>query len=194
VAEFTLLFFKDTVKPSRYSFISILISILIWGYAYPFPADVTPLNDASYFKTVNSMLAKAQKSIYVIMYRATYYEKYPDSPSNKLIISLIAAKKRGVDVSVILDKPYKNEKTDNKTNEKIASILSSGGVKVYFDSEEITTHSKLIIIDNRYVIIGSTNWSYHALSKNNETNVLIDSEQLAKEYIKYFEELASLCK
>ena len=128
------------------------------------------------------------------MYSAMWYDEYPDSPSNELINSLIAAKKRGVDINVILDKPYKNKKTDNRANEKTATILSRGGVKVYFDSENITTHSKLIIIDGRYVVIGSTNWSYYALSKNNETNVLIDSEQIAKEYIKYFEELVPLCK
>ena len=81
-----------------------------------------------------------------------------------------------------------------RMNEKVKNILTRNGIKVYLDSENVTTHSKLIVVDGRYSIVGSTNWSYYALSKNNETNVLIDSEEVAKEYIKYFEELAVLCK
>lgn len=182
------------MKSFKYLFF-ILISISICSSVYPFPADVTPLNDAGYFKTVYSLFAKAKSSIYVIMYQARWYDEYSDSLSNKLINSLITAKKRGVNVRVILDKPYKDEKSDSKeVNEKVRNVLSKNGIKVYFDSEKVTTHSKIIIVDGRYSIVGSTNWSYYALSKNNETNVLIDSEQVAKEYIKYFEELATLCK
>jgi len=173
-------------------YVSLLVLICLSISCYPFPADVTPLNDASYFKTVYSLISRAQKSVYVVMYSIKWYDRYPDSQSNKLINSLISAKKRGVDVRAILDRPF--DEKENKENEKVADMLSRSGIKVYLDSEKITTHSKLVIVDTRYVVIGSTNWSYHALTDNNETNVLIDSEQVAKEYVKYFEELASLCK
>lgn len=182
------------MKITKYILISISILILICQSVYPFSADVTSLNDANYFKTLHSLFLKAQKSIYIIMYRAIWYDKYPDSFSNKLIDSLIKARKRGVDVRVILDRPFEDKRDDGKENEKVGSMLSNNDIKVYFDSKEITTHSKLIIIDERFVIVGSTNWSYSAISKNNETNALIDSKEVAKEYIKYFEELAALCK
>ena len=180
------------MKSAKYFFIVLLI--LICSRVYPFPAEVTPLNDGNYFKTVHSMLAKAKKSIYVIMYSATYYEKYPDSLSNRLINNLISAKKRGLEVKAILDQAEDNKTSGSAENKKVADMLSRAGVNTYLDEKEITTHSKLVIIDGRYVIIGSANWSYYALSKNNETNVLINSEQVAKEYIKYFEEIAALCK
>ena len=174
---------------------TILVSILICSSCYSFPADVTPINDTNYFKTVYSLISKAEKSVYVIMYHAIYYDKYSDSFSNKLLKSLIAAKKRGVEVEIILDRMKDTEAKKGKfsDNERMAKMLSAEGIKVYMDDKNVTTHSKLLIIDSRYVVIGSTNWTYEALSKNNETNALIDSEQAAKEYISYFNQLAAFC-
>ncbi|MBU0534282.1 MAG: hypothetical protein KJ887_05765 [Candidatus Omnitrophica bacterium] len=40
-------------------------------------------------------------------------------------------------------------------------------------------------MDSRYTIIGSHNWTYSGLSKNNELSVLINSNELAKETERY---------
>jgi phosphatidylserine/phosphatidylglycerophosphate/cardiolipin synthase-like enzyme len=178
-----------------YILASISISILICVSCHSFPADIKPVNDSAYFKTVYSLISNAQKSVYVIMYHTIYYEKYPDSLSNRLVKSLVAARKRGVDVRVIMDRMGKERKTQGSPdNEDIAKMLSAGGVKVYMDDEKVTTHSKLLVVDSRFTVVGSTNWSYQALNQNNETNALIDSEQVAKEYIKYFDDIVTLCK
>jgi cardiolipin synthase len=47
----------------------------------------------------------------------------------------------------------------------------------------------MIVIDRRYVVVGSANWSYSAMEKNNEASVIIDSPKLAEVYIKYFEDI-----
>jgi phosphatidylserine/phosphatidylglycerophosphate/cardiolipin synthase-like enzyme len=54
-------------------------------------------------------------------------------------------------------------------------------VKVYFDSPEKTTHTKLIVIDQRLVLLGSHNLTQSALKYNNEISVLINRPELARE-------------
>jgi len=66
-------------------------------------------------------------------------------------------------------------------------MLEKAGVLVYNDPLNITTHSKLIIIDNYITVIGSTNWSYSALMKNNESSVIISSSEVAEHYEEYFD-------
>jgi len=65
-------------------------------------------------------------------------------------------------------------------------------VKVYFDPPDVTSHDKMIIVDGKLSIVGSTNWSYYALERNNEASVLIHSEEVADYFIKYFEKVKEL--
>jgi len=122
------------------------------------------------------------------MFEACYYEKYPDSPSNILIRDLINAHQRGIKVEVILEKG--NPKWDvTKKNEKVGHILSKGGVSVIYDFPFTSTHSKMLIIDSKISIVGSTNWVYYSLTQNNEVSVIIKSEEVAKELQDYFRKI-----
>lgn len=114
-----------------------------------------------------------------------YYKNYPDSPTNLLIESLINACRRGVDVHVLLE-ISDFEKKLAVQNMEVGTLLKRHGVKVYYDPLHITTHDKLIIIDDNITIIGSTNWTYHALAKNNESSLLIKSAELANYFKDYF--------
>jgi phosphatidylserine/phosphatidylglycerophosphate/cardiolipin synthase-like enzyme len=167
----------------------IFSSFLSFQQALPAPAsNVEIIPSEEYFDKVHSLLKEASKSIFVVMYIFTYYKDYPNSPSNVLMQDLIKAKERGVDVKVLLDISDGNEE-NTKENRNTGRILSKNGVKVYYDTIEKTTHSKIVVIDSKYSVIGSHNWTYYGLSKNNETSILIDSEELAKEVEKYIMEL-----
>ena len=166
-------------------FTFLLLFLLKADFCFSFSADVKPICNRKYFSQVRSLISEAEQSIYIILYIARYYQEYPDSSSNRLIRELISAAKRGVDVQVILDQSDWNEK-NTAENKATARILSEGGVRVWLDDFKKTSHNKLIIIDGRYVVIGSTNWSYYALDKNNESSVLIDSPEVADVFKKYF--------
>ncbi|OQX53927.1 MAG: hypothetical protein B5M48_02060 [Candidatus Omnitrophica bacterium 4484_213] len=169
-------------------FTFLLLFLLKADFCFSFSADVKPICNRKYFSQVRSLISEAEQSIYIILYIARYYQKYPDSSSNRLIRELISAAKRGVDVQVILDRSNWNEK-NTAENKATARIFSEGGVRVWLDDFKKTSHNKLIIIDGRYVVIGSTNWSYYALDKNNESSVLIDSPEVADVFKKYFAEV-----
>lgn len=155
---------------------------------YSLPAkDIEFLEGKDYFPRVKQLLERAESSIYVVMYEMRYYHEYPLSPSNQLIQELIKAVKRGVNVMVILDISSHNEK-NTKRNREAGKILRKNGVMVRYDSLDIITHTKLLLIDNKYCIVGSHNWTYFGLSKNNEVSVMVESPSLGKEIIEWIKE------
>ena len=147
--------------------------------------DVQLVTDAQYFQVAKKVIQEAKTSIQVMMFEMGYYDRYPNTPSNLLINELIDAKKRGVKVEVILEVKEGRDRTAER-NRDTGKILSSGGVEVIYDSLFKTTHAKLMVVDGRFALLGSTNWTHYALTNNNEVSVLIRSKELAKELIDYF--------
>ncbi len=181
------------MKAKRYILIAILIFSLSLQIALALPAkDVKPIPNRLYYPAVHELLKQAEKSIYIVMFEMFYYRKYPESLENQLVHDLIDAQKKGVNVEVILEQGTFGRITRRNKREG-GFMLSQAGIKVYFDSRSKTTHNKLIIVDERYTVIGSTNWSYHGLEKNNEASVLIDSIPLAKFFLEEFNRIKSEC-
>lgn len=181
-------------KKSTIQNITIIILLLISSRIYAPPAeDVDVINNRDYFPKVHELFQNAKKSIYVIMFSAFYYDAYPSSPSNILLGDLADAKKKGLDVRIILEQEepsslglFQKKKIQPKQHERVVRFLKQNNITYTLDRVDVTTHSKLIIVDETYTIIGSSNWSYSALAKNNETAVIIKSPEIAKSYINYF--------
>lgn len=96
--------------------------------------------------------------------------------------ALASAVKRGVRVRVLLEPRI-------DSNYATAEFLAASGIQVRWASKEYTnTHSKTAVIDGRRVLVGSTNWSGQAMRSNRESSVLIESESLAGEFERVFEE------
>jgi len=150
--------------------------------------DVQLVTDAQYFQVAKKMIQEAKSSIQVMMFEMGYYDKYPNTPSNLLIKELIDAKKRGVKVEVILEVKEGRDRTTER-NRHTGKILSNGGVEVIYDSLFKTTHAKWMVVDGQLALVGSTNWTYYALTNNNEVSVLIRSKELAKALVDYFNQV-----
>jgi len=181
------------MKVKRYILIVTLIFFFSLQIVFALPAkDVQPIPNRLYYPAVHKLLSEAKRSIYIVMFEMFYYRKYPESLENQLVQDLIDAHKKGVNVEVILEQGAFGKITRRNRSEG-GFMLYQDGVKVYFDSRSKTTHNKLIIVDERYTVIGSTNWSYYALEKNNEASVLIDSIPLAKFFLEEFSRIKSEC-
>ena len=148
-------------------------------------SDVQIITNRDYFPAVYKLFNDAEESIYISMFTARIYPDYPDDVNWKLLDAVIEAKVRGVDVKVILDASSWNRDNTMK-NKQMADALKERGIEVFYDPLDVTSHSKLLIVDHRFTVIGSTNWSYYALEKNNEASVIIDSKPVAEEFEKYF--------
>lgn len=118
-------------------------------------------------------LAKAKKSVQVQAYSFTNAE---------IAKALSEAKKRGVDVRVILDKSQETEQYSS------ATFLANAGIPVHIDREFQIAHNKIMIIDGIDVITGSFNFTKAAENANAENCLVIHgNKQLADLYIKNWE-------
>ena len=179
---------EENIPPLVALAIFCLFSVQSLSWSLP-AKDVMPIPAREYFAQVHPLLQQAQKSIRLIIYEIRYYPRFKNSSTNQLIQSLIDAHQRGVSVEVIVEESSEHARDNAAENREAVALLEKVGISVYFDSPATTTHDKVLVIDERYVVIGSTNWSYHALEKNNESSVLIDSPELARYYVEYFERL-----
>lgn len=151
------------------------------------PGEIELLADSKYFTALHRAIKEAERRIDIIM----YLFKATDFPQNRAAIirdELIGAAARGVRVKIILEKSNYNEEL-NLDNQEAAQKMAAHGILVRFDSPETTTHTKAVIIDGRYVFLGSHNLTHSALERNHEVSLLLDSRTLADELLKYMEQL-----
>lgn len=150
-------------------------------------AKVTLLRNQEYSAALIQSLRTAQSSI-VLSY---YLFKVSDIRGNlpgKVAEELVAARRRGVDVTVYLERRRGKDPLMGD-NRRTAALLHRSGVRVLFDSPDVTTHTKAAVIDRRLVFLGSHNLTQGALRRNNELSVLIDSPDLAAEVLSYLDRL-----
>jgi phosphatidylserine/phosphatidylglycerophosphate/cardiolipin synthase-like enzyme len=95
--------------------------------------------------------------------------------------ALVDAKRRGIDVSVILDKSQKGAHYSS------ADFLVHSSVPVWIDDKHAIAHNKIMIIDGRKVITGSFNFTKAAEEKNAENLLVIKNPRLAKEFTQNWE-------
>jgi len=153
---------------------------------------VEDLSNETYYPAVITLLGEAKEEIDILMYMIVLPDLERESPVKMLLDALINAHRRGVKVRVILE--YRTSKDFDETGENYLAYkyLKRGGINVKFDNASICTHNKVIVIDSKIVIVGSTNWSERALRRSNETNVLIESPQLALKILKRIESVKLL--
>jgi phosphatidylserine/phosphatidylglycerophosphate/cardiolipin synthase-like enzyme len=97
--------------------------------------------------------------------------------------AVVAAHRRGVRVTVVLDKSQKMQKYSS------ADFLARAGVPTYIDAEHAIAHNKVMIIDNETLITGSFNFTRAAEEKNAENLLVLKGNRpLAKRYVRNFEE------
>lgn len=153
-----------------------------------YQGKVTLLQDHKYYEALLSGIRKANKSITGCFFIFKVSEKRNDLPM-VIIRELIAAHKRGVTVFLELEQASPGKGNVHEQNRKAATLLSEAGIKVRFDAPKTTTHVKAMVIDNRYVYIGSHNLTQSALKYNNELSIMVASPELAAEITAYLQNL-----
>jgi len=149
---------------------------------------VKPINNRDYVPELVKVIDGAEYFVHAVIYQVGHYPDYPDGVNTDLQNALIRASGRGVDVDIVVDQSSWNPSMSVK-NEEYAVYMRGFGIKVHFDPADINTHTKVVVIDSLYTVVGSTNWSFYALAKNNECASLIKSKALAAVYEKEFKKL-----
>lgn len=147
------------------------------------PGQIIMLADEEYYPALAGFLQYAARRVDISMFlfKTTRSKK---NRANKLVKDLIAARKRGVAVRVLLENSGYDEQV-NKENKRTARKLQRAGITVRFDSRQTTTHTKIVVIDERFCFVGSHNFTGSALYYNHEMSLLVDSPVLATDLIRY---------
>lgn len=164
----------------------LVLSVLLWAVnpapALCAPAEATVLADAAYQGTLKEKIRGAKRRIICAFYLFKATERRGNAPA-LLAADLADAKRRGVEVKVILE----GDDEVGRENRAVAGYLARKGVQVVFPRGRRTTHAKAVVIDDRFVLIGSHNLSHAALKKNRELSVLLESPELALQVTRYLE-------
>lgn len=106
--------------------------------------------------------------------------------TNPLIFNaLLRARKRGVDVHLLIN----NDSINNRTNGLPFNKLIQEEAKIYIAETPDLIHNKFCIVDNKIVIDGSYNWTVLAETNNDENIVVIENGNVIKSFISAFNSL-----
>lgn len=145
-----------------------------------YTATVTDISDRAYEPAVTKLITEAKHSITISMY-AVSLGAPGNNPAKILLGNLLNAVRRGVSVTLYLNTHFReSEKArQNLIANPFLKQLQDAGSVVHIVPSGRKLHDKLIIVDSRYVVEGSSNWSIAALRDNFESDTLIDSPGLA---------------
>lgn len=121
--------------------------------------------------TILPLIRNSKNYIYIPAFLISHKE---------MVSELIQAKNRGVDVRIITDALNASAKY-SKVRE-----LRAAGMPVKIENYAGKMHSKTMIIDDRYLVLGSMNFSKSGESKNDENLIVIDNKEAAIFYKKFF--------
>lgn len=144
------------------------------------PAQVADASDRAYEPTAIWLIDRAKRSVILSMYLIVEVDD-DRHPVNFLLNDLLEALHRGVTVEIYLNTKFKESKPSRVLEQPFLSRLKTAGAKVIGVTPNKRLHDKLLIVDERYILEGSTNWSVEALRNNWESNTLIDSPTLARQ-------------
>jgi len=174
--------------------LTLLALILSWGAPLslhagdPVLARTALLKNSEYCESLLQGIREARSSVIGSFYLFRITGSRDNLP-RRIADELARAARRGVAVTVILERGPDGGDRLNIDNRETAAYLSEAGVRVRFDSPDVVTHAKVVVIDGRFVYLGSHNLTQSALRHNNELSVRIDSPGMAAEVVAYLQRL-----
>ncbi|HGT6054034.1 TPA: phospholipase D family protein [Escherichia coli] len=129
-------------------------------------------------QVVLNTINQSQKSVRLMAYSFT---------SPEVVRALINARKRGVDVRVVIDE--KGNTCDKcKASKAAMNLLVNADIPLRTVSKYKIMHDKVIITDGANVETGSYNFSAAANKSNSENAILIqDVPELAQQYLQHWQ-------
>lgn len=125
-------------------------------------------------KIVRDMIRNAKKSIQIAMFYFT---------DDLIMAELAAAHARGVQIDAVWDfrgwERFEDSEIDDALHLGIGIVDALPGL----------VHHKFVVIDDKIVITGSTNWSDSGFFSNDENLLVLDSPELAAKFSQHFERL-----
>lgn len=133
---------------------------------------------ANIMEVIFTAITTAEKYVYI---STPYF-----IPNDEIIMALTAAAKSGVKVKLIIPRGSDSWAAKYATYSFI-DLLLKAGVEVYFYTRGFI-HAKVMIVDDIFTTIGTSNMDYRSFNINFEINALVYNEEIAKIVRNSFEE------
>ena len=151
-------------------------------------ATVVPIVNSEYVPYLRELIQKANTSIEILMFAARYYRGKSKNEVNQFWQLINRSALRGVYVRVLLNSNF-YQGDSARHNIFIARHFKAPNFNAALSGKSTRLHSKLFIIDDQIVVIGSHNHSTRTFSANFETSIAVHSPDVALEFKKHFERL-----
>jgi cardiolipin synthase len=114
-------------------------------------------------------------------------------PDDRTSAELIAARQRGVNVEIIVAGPIIDTPLTRRASRSQWGPLLEAEIAIY-EYQPTMTHCKVMIIDDRWVSVGSANFDNRSFRLNDEANLNVLDEAFAAEQAEIFEKDKLACR
>lgn len=135
---------------------------------------------AEYPDKVIPLIEGATKNIDIISYDWRWYPNQPAHTVQRVNIALVNASRRGVFIRALLNKG------------DLVALLKAQGIKAKTLTDRRTLHSKMLLIDSKFLVIGSHNITRNAFSHNVEASAIIELPEETTRFAQFFENLYNI--
>lgn len=164
---------------------------VLFGQEY-FP-EIPPAGDcfAQVFKSSRAEGSESVRLMYLlsiasavssIRLQAAYFV-----PDDLAIAAFVAARRRGVRIEIIVPGPHTDAKLVQSASRSLWGALLDAGVGIY-EFQPTMYHCKVLIVDDRWVSVGSTNFDDRSFRLNDEANLNVYDAAFAADQVKVFED------
>ena len=108
-------------------------------------------------------------------------------PDDLSLRTLAAARRRGVAIEVILPGPEIDAEIVRRASRARWGALLRAGVRIY-EYQPTMFHCKVMVVDELWSSVGSTNFDNRSFAVNDEANLNIYDRDFAREQVRVFEE------
>ena len=170
---------------------------LVTGFEfYPPPKEVGSVE----LQTILSSPETGASSVRIMYYfgivcsrRLIYIASPYFVPDQAAIDTLTEAKKRGVDVKIMVSGIYNDNSMVRRSATRLYGQLLEGGVEVY-EYNRTMLHHKIMVVDGVWATVGTTNFDNRSFAHNEENNVCFFDPPSVQKLRSTFEEDLHQCE
>jgi phosphatidylserine/phosphatidylglycerophosphate/cardiolipin synthase-like enzyme len=135
---------------------------------------------SEYPKKIIPLIESAKRNIDIVVYDWRWYPDQVSHPVQQFNMALVRAVQRGVIVRAVI-----NAHT-------ILPVLQKVGIKARQLGDKRTLHSKLIMVDETTLVIGSHNFTRNAFVSNIESSIVVEIPAEVTRFKEFFNNLYGL--
>jgi PKD repeat protein len=144
--------------------------------------------------TIIGMMRNAESSIWIQQFYLV--PDWGSGKTNPYLEEVLEAARRGVEVRLLLDGSDYNVEPDDFDNDDVVDYLNvlshleglDMKAKLFNATSHgiLKVHNKGMIVDGKQVLVSSINWNRNSITRNRETGIIIESEEVGIHFSRIF--------